>query len=75
MALHNQPTMVPAALLKEKILRQREWDDDSSDERTFLHQLIEKERGYTGGLLGRPARSAPATLLDEDEPKSTDTEP
>ncbi|MCH8242522.1 MAG: hypothetical protein IH897_07920 [Planctomycetes bacterium] len=75
MALHNHPRMVPAALLKEKILRQREWDEDASGQRSFLHQLIAKERGYTGGLLGRPARSIPATLLDEDDVNSTDTEP
>jgi len=59
MALHNYSRMVPAALLKEEILQKRAWDDDASGVRTFLHRFIAKERGYTGGQLGRPARAAP----------------
>ena len=75
MALHNNPRLVPAALLKEKILQQREWDEDASGQRSFLHQLIAKERGYAAGFLGRPARSIPTTMIDDVDVEPTNTEP
>ncbi len=75
MALHNHPRLVPAVLLKEEILRQREWDDDASGERRFLHHLIAEERGFSVRFLGRPPRSIPATTIDEVDPEATDTEP
>ena len=43
MALHNHPRMLPAALLKEKILRQREWNDDlfrSRSDSTAREEII-----------------------------------
>ena len=74
MALHNNPRLVPAALLKEKILQQREWDEDASGQRSFLHQLIAKERGYAAGFLGRPARSIPTTMIDDVDVEATNTD-
>jgi type IV pilus assembly protein PilQ len=55
MALHNQPRMIAAIDLKEKILGERAWDDEGSGGRFFLQTLIARERGYRLPPVGRPA--------------------
>ncbi len=54
MALHNQPRLLSAILMKEKILGERAWDDDGSGGRLFLYSLIAKEKGYPMPPFGRP---------------------
>lgn len=57
LALHNSSRMLPAIELKEKILQQRAWDDDSSGGRGFLHRLIAEERGDVNTPFDRPPRA------------------
>ena len=74
MALYNHPQMVSAFKLKERIRRQREWDEESSGGRLFLHRMIARERGYEGPFFGRPdaqldgadaTQEGPAVDVDE----------
>ncbi|MFQ5495876.1 MAG: hypothetical protein ACE5EX_10900, partial [Phycisphaerae bacterium] len=64
LALRNQPRMLPAIRLKERILQRRAWDEDFAGGRTFLHELIARERGYALPLFGRPRVPA----LQESKP-------
>lgn len=54
LALNNNSRMLPAILLKERILQTREWYEDASGGRGFLHRLIARERGDAGILFQRP---------------------
>jgi len=65
MALHCHPRFTPVLELKEKILGQREWDEDASLGRGFLHRLIALEKGYDLRPFGRPAR--PGATQDQRE--------
>lgn len=55
MALHNFPGFVSAIELKEEILGKRDWDDEGTATRDFIHQLIMKEHGLDEADFGRPA--------------------
>lgn len=54
MTLHNNPRLVPAIRLKERILSKRAWDEDGTGGRGFLHRLIAREKGYALPRFGRP---------------------
>lgn len=66
MALHNVPNFLPATLLKERILRQREWDEDGATARDFIYRLIAEDRGYPVPDFGRPSR-LPETSAPGDQ--------
>ncbi len=55
MALHNSPRFYDAILLKEKILNRRDWNDEGSRTRSFIHRLIAEERGMPAPNYDRPA--------------------
>jgi len=55
MALHNNPRFYDAILLKEKILNRRDWNDEGSRTRSFIHRLIAEERGMPTPNYDRPA--------------------
>lgn len=40
MAIHNQPTLLPALKLRERLLDERQWDADGARMRTFILDLI-----------------------------------
>jgi len=46
---------LPAIRLKEKIIGRRAWEEDGTGTRTFIHELIAKEKGYPLPLFDRPA--------------------
>jgi len=54
LSLHNNPRFLPAIDLKEKILGQREWDDDGTGGRMFLHRLIARDHPETAIPFDRP---------------------
>ena len=54
MALLCNPRFLQAVQLKENILGRREWDEDTSFGRAFLHRLIAREKGYDLHSFGRP---------------------
>lgn len=54
LAINNNPKMLAAIKLKERITGEREFDEDSSAIRTFVQQLIAQEDGQTGPFFGRP---------------------
>jgi len=54
LALHCYHRFYAAIRLKERILRERAWDDDGAAGRSFLYQLMARERGYDLPWLGRP---------------------
>ena len=67
MALHNYPRFVSAIELKEEILESRDWDDDGTATRAFIHGIIMEEQGLHLPDYGRPAplrpdRTSPDTL-------------
>lgn len=54
LALHCFPRHMPAIKLKESILGERAWDEDTTITRTFIQELIAKEKGLPGRPFGRP---------------------
>lgn len=74
MSLHNNPRSMSAIRLMEEIRGQREWDDDATSTRMFIHQAILKERGVDDQpFFERPAPpfkrpDAFQEVDEEDEP-------
>lgn len=62
MALHNNPRMVPAIGLKDRIEGSRGWEHEGSISRTFIYDLIRREQGMEGDLFqrGQPVEPTPA---------------
>ena len=58
MTLHSNGRFLPALDLKEQILGIREWEDDGTATRQFIHDLITKER--LEGRVLQPLRTSPA---------------
>ncbi len=56
MALHSYPRFVPAMQLRETILNERAWEEDTSVQRQFIRRLIARERGYGLVPFERPVR-------------------
>ncbi len=54
MALHNDPRFVSAVDLQEEILASREWDDEGSAAREFIHRLIMEAQNLHQPDFGRP---------------------
>lgn len=55
MALYNSPRFHDAQMLKEKLQDRRDWDDEGSITRSFIHYLIAREHGGNATTYGRPA--------------------
>lgn len=60
MALQNNPLLMPAIELREKLVGQREWDEDGSSTRGLMHRLIMKEQGISRPDYERPEPVIPA---------------
>jgi type IV pilus assembly protein PilQ len=75
MALHNHPRFVPATQVKEQIRKKRDWDEETSGGRLFLHRLIARERGQVGPFFGRPGPSFEAldTSATDVAPNDSDS--
>ena len=58
-ALQNNPTLLPAIELREKLRRQREWDEDGAATRDFIRRLIADEPATTALDFDRPALEFP----------------
>ncbi len=79
MALHNNPRMRTAILLQEDLRRKREWDDDGTVTRSFIHDAIMRKRGFVEPMFDRPAPPfvRPDALqgrdeeLDQEDPNDT----
>ncbi len=54
LALHNSSRMIPAIKLKERILKQRDWDTDATSIRTFVYHLIEGQKDDPQPPYGQP---------------------
>lgn len=54
LALHCYPRHLPAIELKESILGQRAWEYDASLTRTFIHDLVAKDKGWSPQIFDRP---------------------
>lgn len=54
LSINNNPKMLAAIRLKEKLQDKRQWDDDGSSVRTFLSELMMRDSGLITPLLGRP---------------------
>jgi len=54
MATHNNPRMLAAIELKERITGVREWDEAGSAVQDFVYDLILRERGAIRPRFGRP---------------------
>ena len=70
MALHNYPSFVSAIELKEKILGRRDWEDEGTASRDFIHQLIREEHGIDEADFGRPAPPFVSPFLPPAEGES-----
>jgi type IV pilus assembly protein PilQ len=55
MAVHNNPRMVAAIELKERITGVREWDEAGSAVQDFAYEIILQEKGVITPRFGRPA--------------------
>ena len=65
MALHNYPRFVSAIELKEEILESRDWDDEGTATRAFIHGIIMEEQGLRGPDYGRPAPVRPGPVVPD----------
>ncbi len=80
LSLHNNPRLLPAIQLQEKLREQREWSDDGTVTRDFIYQAIMRERGLVEPMYGRPAPPfiSPDMLeegnLDESIPPEEDSD-
>ena len=54
MATHNNPRMIAAIELEERITGAREWDEAGSAVQDFVYDLILHERGAVRPRFGRP---------------------
>ena len=54
MATHNNPRMIAAIELRERITGAREWDEAGSAVQDFVYDLILRERGAIRPRFGRP---------------------
>ena len=54
LAINNNPKMLAAIKLKEKLTSQRYWDEDASSVRGFIARQIMKETGSATPRFGRP---------------------
>lgn len=54
LAINNNPKMLAAIELREKLNGQRAWEEDGSSVRQFLNTLISKENGTEPGNYDRP---------------------
>ncbi len=54
LALHCYPRHLPAIQLKENILGERAWEEDATITRTFIHDLIARDKGWSSPAFGRP---------------------
>jgi type IV pilus assembly protein PilQ len=75
MSLYNNPRSMPAIRLQEELRGKREWHEDGTVTRDFIHRAIMRERGETGTSFDRPPqpgyRPAPLegpTGFDEHDP-------
>jgi type IV pilus secretin PilQ/predicted competence protein len=72
MALHSSPRFVPAIELQEEIRSRREWNDDGTIGRGFIHQAIMRAEGYQEPMFDRPAPpfvrpARPEDVIDDKE--------
>jgi type IV pilus assembly protein PilQ len=55
LALHLDHRFLPAIELKERLIKERAWEEEGGvGGRSFIHQLIRRERGITEPIFGRP---------------------
>ena len=54
LAINNNPKMLAAIKLKEKLLDKRKWGDEGSSIRTFISEEVMKEQGVIKPVFGRP---------------------
>ncbi len=71
MALHNSSRMLPAIQLKERILKQREWDHESTIIRSFVYHLIDSNKNQPQPPCGRPTLP-PVDSLNQNAVDQTD---
>ncbi len=72
MALHNDPRFVSAIELQEEILASREWDDDGSATRDFIHRLIMESQELVQPDYGRPGQDGTEGSGQSEEGESDD---
>jgi len=54
LAINNNPKLLAAIKLKEKLTSRRNWDEDASSVRGFIARQIMKEMGSAAPCFGRP---------------------
>lgn len=69
MTLHSNSRFLPALDLKEQILGIREWEDDGTATRQFIHDLITKERLEGRVLQPLPTSSAGTSAIPLQGPQ------
>ncbi len=73
-ALHNNPRMMNAVKLEERIRRRRIWDEEGSRMRTFINGLIDETGAEPDVLFGRPDVLHNPNLPDPDAPPEETTD-
>ncbi len=76
MALHHSPRMLSAIKLQEELRGMRDWDDDGTATRSFIHDAIMQDRGVRMPMYDRPAPPfvRPEALPEPDEYEPVDDE-
>ncbi|GJM26590.1 MAG: hypothetical protein DHS20C16_30050 [Phycisphaerae bacterium] len=76
MALHHSPRMLSAIKLQEELRGLRDWDDDGTATRSFIHDAIMRDRGVQVPMFDRPAPPfiRPEALPDSDQYEPADNQ-
>ncbi len=76
MALHHSPRMLSAIKLQEELRGLRDWDDDGTATRSFIHDAIMNDRGVQMPMYDRPAPPfvRPEALPESEEEAPADDE-
>ena len=74
MSLHNNPRFMSSIKLQEELRDRREWDDDGTVTRSFIHRAIMRDRGLEEPMYDRPAPpfDVPQDATDEHDDVSAD---
>jgi type IV pilus assembly protein PilQ len=80
LALHNDPRLLPAMQIRERITCERAWDADTTISREFIHRLIARETGLTLPIFNSPGFRPPQgpwtpPVEPEAQPAESEREP
>jgi len=75
LSVHCLSRFAPALQLRERLTGQRDWNEDGVASRSFIYDLIARDRGYAPSNFGRPDPTAVGRPSDADAPPAASEAP